>query len=102
MRAPDGTHDEERVVASHLLADVDLHDDLVVAGPPRRVDVERERDGPAATLRRRVLGRLVLVGRDGVSGEHDLPLPADPCDLDPHRPRTGRRHVQPDLFPRAR
>ena len=39
-RARRRTHDEERVVAPYLLADVDLHDDLVVARPPRRVYVQ--------------------------------------------------------------
>ena len=102
MRVPGRrTHDEERVVAPHLLADVDLHDDLVVARPPRRVDVERERDRPAAPLRGRVLRRLVLVGRDRVGTEHDLPSRADPCHLDAHRPPARRRHVQTDLLARA-
>ena len=100
-RAGRRTHDEERVVAPHLLADVDLHDDLVVARPPRRVDVERERDRPAAPLRGRVLRRLVLVGRDGVGAEHDLAARADPRHLDAHRPPAGRRHVQTDLLARA-
>src|SRR5206468_10926567 len=80
---------------------VDLHDDLVVARPPRRVDVQRERDRPAATLRGSVLRRLVLVGRDRVRAEHDLPTRADPRHLDAHRPPSGRRQVQTDLLARA-
>jgi hypothetical protein len=89
------------VVAPHLAADVDLQDDLVVAGSPRRVDVQGEGGGPAAPLRRRVLRRLVLVDRDGVGGVHHLSPPADPGDLDPHRPAPGRRQVQADLLAAA-
>ena len=32
-----------------------------------------------------------------VVGEHDLPVPADPGHLHPHRPPAGRRQVQADL-----
>ena len=96
-----GTHDEEGVVAPDLLADVDLHDDLVVAGAPGRIDVQGQRHGPPAPLRGGVLRRLVLVGRDGVGAEHDLAPSADPCHLDPHRPAARRRQVQADLLARA-
>src|SRR4029453_16154425 len=76
-------HDEERHVASHLLPDVDLHRDLVVARAPRGVDVERERGGPTAALRRRVVGCRVLVCRDGVGAENHLTSPPGPA---PPRP----------------
>ncbi len=97
-----GAHDKERVVAAHLLSDVDLHDDLVVAGAPRAVDGERERGGPAAALRRCVLRCLVLVDRDAGRrrAEQHLASRADPRHLDAHRPPTGRRHVQADLLAR--
>jgi hypothetical protein len=100
-RARRRAHDEERVVSSQLLADVDLHDDLVVTRLPRRVDVQRERNGPTASLGGSVVWRLVRVCRDGVVAEHDLPSATHPCHLDAHRPCTGRQ-VQPDLLPRAR
>ncbi len=90
-------HDEERVVAPHLVADVDLHDDLVVPRPPRRIDVQREGDGPSAPLRRGVLRSLVLVGRYRVRAENDLASHPDPCHLDAYRPPSRRRNVQADL-----
>src|ERR1700722_113532 len=89
------------MVAANLLANINLHDHLVVARPPRRVDVQCEGDRPTAPFRGSVVGRLVLICRDRVGTEHDLPSPSDPCHLDAHRPATGRRHVQTDLAARA-
>ena len=68
-RARRRADDEERVVPPDLLAHVDLHDDLVVARAPRRVDVQRQGRGPPAPLGGRVARRLVLAGGDRVGAE---------------------------------
>ena len=69
------THDEEGEVTAHLLADGNLHDHLVVARAPPRLDVNQEHDRPAAPLRGSILRRLVLVRGHGVGTEDDLRCP---------------------------
>ena len=81
------THDEEGTVAPHLVADVDLHDDLVVARAPRRTDVEGECRRPPATVRCGIPRRVVFAGRDRVGGEHDF---ASPAPTRATSTRTGR------------
>ncbi len=88
------THNEEREVTAHLLADVDLHHDLVVARPPRLVDVQRESNGPSAPGRGGAFRRLMLFGCDRVRPEDDVPVRADPCHLYAHWPARRRRNVQ--------
>ena len=80
------TYDEERTIAPHLSLDVDLHDDLVVARPPGRVDVQHESDGPVAPLRGSIPRRLVLVCSHCVRPKHHVASRADPCHLNAHRP----------------
>ena len=78
-------HDEEGTVAPHLGANVDLHDDFVVARPPGRIDVQRESGRPIAPFRRGVLRRLMLVSPHRGGTKHHVAPGAHPRHLNAHR-----------------
>jgi hypothetical protein len=87
-------HDEERVARRDRRIGVGgVKADLVVARAPCGIDGDLERDGPAASSGRGVVGNRVLLDRHAFAPKDDLATGADARDLDRDRPNR-RRAVQ--------